>query len=189
MSNGLVLFIFLHVLLSVAGIASGAIVAGGFLCGRRLELLTTFFLATTLATSVTGFLFPVDRLMPAHIVGMVSVVLLSVAYMMRGGTSRGRRMAFVASALAALYLECIFADRAGVYENPAPPATCPHSNRTPVCRRPSPGSDCLYWPRSCVRAARRQEIAGNVGHAGISGRSCPLIPQSADHPTRRSLPA
>ena len=38
------------------------------------------FLLTTILTSVTGFLFPARRqLLPSHIVGILSLVLLAVA--------------------------------------------------------------------------------------------------------------
>jgi hypothetical protein len=54
-------FTLLHVLLSLAGIGSGLIVVYGLLTGKPLNGLTAIFLVTTILTSVTGFLFPVER--------------------------------------------------------------------------------------------------------------------------------
>ena len=45
-----------HVLISLAGIASGFVVIFGLLGGKRLNRWTVFFLATTVLTSVTGYL-------------------------------------------------------------------------------------------------------------------------------------
>src|SRR4029453_2110513 len=76
-------FTFLHVLLSLIGIASGLVVTFGWVTGRRLEGWTALFLATTVATSVTGFGFPFDHLLPSHKVGIVSLVALALAILAR----------------------------------------------------------------------------------------------------------
>ena len=52
-------FTFVHVLLSLVGIASGLLVVYGMLRGKRFVGATALFLVTTVLTSVTGFLFPV----------------------------------------------------------------------------------------------------------------------------------
>jgi hypothetical protein len=65
--------------LSLIGIASGFVVMFGFLAGRRRRFWTILFLITTLATSVTGFGFPVEHLLPSHIVGALSLLVLAVA--------------------------------------------------------------------------------------------------------------
>jgi hypothetical protein len=72
-------FTLLHVLISLAGIGTGFIVVYGMLDGRRLEGWTGIFLVTTVLTSATGFLFPVEHLLPSHIVGTISLVVLAVA--------------------------------------------------------------------------------------------------------------
>jgi hypothetical protein len=61
----------LHVLISLAGIGSGFVVMFGLLTGKRLDRWTAVFLTTTAMTSVTGFGFPFDHLLPAHIVGHI----------------------------------------------------------------------------------------------------------------------
>lgn len=69
----------LHVVISLIGIASGLIVMYGFLVGKRLNGITAIFLVTTALTSVSGFGFPFDHLLPSHIVGIISLVVLAVA--------------------------------------------------------------------------------------------------------------
>ena len=54
-------FTLVHVLISLVGIASGLVVVFGLLTGKRLDGWTALFLATTVATSVTGFAFPFDH--------------------------------------------------------------------------------------------------------------------------------
>jgi hypothetical protein len=56
-------FTFVHVLLGLTGIGTGVMVVIGLLTGKRLDGWTALFLATTAATSVTGFLFPFHELL------------------------------------------------------------------------------------------------------------------------------
>ncbi len=51
----------------------------GLLTGKRLDGLTAVFLTTTVLTSVTGFGFPFEHLLPSHKVGIISLVILAVA--------------------------------------------------------------------------------------------------------------
>ena len=72
-------FTLVHVVISLVAIAAGFITLFGLLAGKRLELWTAIFLATTIATSVTGFGFPIHQVGPPHIVGAISLVILAVA--------------------------------------------------------------------------------------------------------------
>jgi hypothetical protein len=72
-------YTFLHVLISLVGIGAGLIVMFGLLGAKRLDGWTGLFLTTTVLTSVTGFGFPFEHLLPSHIVGVISLVLLAVA--------------------------------------------------------------------------------------------------------------
>jgi hypothetical protein len=69
----------LHVVISLVGIGSGLIVMFGFFKGKRFDSLTAVFLITTVLTSVTGFGFPFDHLLPSHKVGIISLVVLALA--------------------------------------------------------------------------------------------------------------
>jgi hypothetical protein len=97
---------FVHVLLSLVGIFSGVIVLLGLLAARRCDGWTALFLLTTVATSATGFALPADRLLPSHIVGVISLVVLAVAILARYGRdlSGAWRWIYVVTAMVALYL-------------------------------------------------------------------------------------
>ena len=77
-----------HVLISLVAIVSGFVVVFGLLTARRLDGWTALFLWTTVATSVTGFFFPVHRFMPSHAIGIVSLIVLSVAIVARYPNAR-----------------------------------------------------------------------------------------------------
>jgi hypothetical protein len=99
-------FTALHVILSLVGIASGAVVLIGMLGGRQLEGLTALFLATTVLTSVTGFFFPFTKLLPSHVVGIISLVVLAAALaaLYVFDLAGAWRWIYVAGAVLALYL-------------------------------------------------------------------------------------
>ena len=50
---------FVHTLLSLIALVAGLVVVIGLLGSRTLPLWTVLFLVTAVATSVTGFFFPV----------------------------------------------------------------------------------------------------------------------------------
>src|SRR5258708_8493726 len=76
---GMTVFTFVHVVISLIGIGSGCVVAYGFFTAKRLDNWTAIFLTTTILTSVTGFFFPVERFMPSHAIGILSLLVLAVA--------------------------------------------------------------------------------------------------------------
>lgn len=98
-------FTLFHVALSLLGIAAGFVVVWGFLTARRLDAWTAVFLAATILTSVTGFLFPIERFTPAHAVGILSLVALGLAVAARyAGRLAGRwRTTNVVAALISQY--------------------------------------------------------------------------------------
>ena len=99
-------FTLFHVVLSLVGIVAGLVVLAGMFGSRLQRGWTALFLATTVLTSVTGFLFPFERVLPSHVVGVISLVVLAIAiaalYLYH--LARSWRWIYVASALAALYL-------------------------------------------------------------------------------------
>jgi hypothetical protein len=94
-----------HVILSVIGIGSGMIVLFGLLDGQLLRLINLFFLVTTIATSLTGFLFPFKGITPGIKLGILSMIALAVAMtaLYRFRLAGPWRTAFVVSAMLALY--------------------------------------------------------------------------------------
>jgi hypothetical protein len=104
-------FTLVHVLISLVGIGSGFVVVYGLLAGKRLDGWTATFLATTILTSVTGFFFPVEHILPSHIVGVISLVALAVALLARYGRhmQKSWRSVYVICAMIALYLNVFVA--------------------------------------------------------------------------------
>ena len=102
-------FTMVHVIISLIGIASGIIVMFGLLGSNRMPGMTAIFLLFTILTSATGFLIPpllTEKLLPSHMVGILSLVLLAIAcialYAMK--LSGAWRWIYVVTAMASLYL-------------------------------------------------------------------------------------
>jgi hypothetical protein len=96
----------IHTLISLAGIFSGLIVMFGLLAGKRLDGWTKWFLITTVATSVTGFGFPLHHFGAPHVVGIISLAVLALAIYARYARQLAGswRWIYIVSALMALYL-------------------------------------------------------------------------------------
>jgi hypothetical protein len=99
-------FTLLHVVISLVGIGTGFIVMYGITTGQRLPRWTAWFLAFTVLTSLTGFLFPLKQIGPPHIFGVISLVVLALAlYGLYGAKLAGSwRWIYVAGAVIAQYL-------------------------------------------------------------------------------------
>jgi hypothetical protein len=101
-------FTLLHVIISLVAIVGGLIVLAAMLGSQQSGFWTGIFLLTTVLTSVTGFMFPFTGFTPALAVGALSLVLLLVAiaglylFHLEGAW----RWIYVATAMAALYLNC-----------------------------------------------------------------------------------
>jgi hypothetical protein len=99
-------FTSLHVVLSLIGILTGMVVLFGMLGSKINTGWTLLFLGATVSTSVTGYFFPSDKILPSHIVGGISLVVLAIAilalyaYHLAGSW----RWIYVTSAVIALYL-------------------------------------------------------------------------------------
>ena len=133
MNGGLQFLTVAHVLISLAGIASGFVVIYGFLTGRRLDLWTAIFLATTVLTSLTGFFFPIERLTPGIVIGIVSLLVLAVAMMARyrAHLAGHARAAYVVSAVIALYLNVLVLIVQSFQKVPALKALAPTQSEPP----------------------------------------------------------
>jgi hypothetical protein len=107
----LTIYTFIHVIISLVGIFSGFVVLLGLLSRKRLDGWTALFLTTTVATSVTGFFFPVHHFMPSHGVGIISLVVLALAIYARQSRhlSGAWRKTYVVTAVMALYLNVFVA--------------------------------------------------------------------------------
>lgn len=99
-------FTTLHVIISLIAIVSGIIVMFGLLGSKRMPGLTAIFLLFTILTSATGFLFPSEKLLPSHMIGILSLVLLAIACIALYGMklSGAWRWIYVLTAVVSLYL-------------------------------------------------------------------------------------
>jgi hypothetical protein len=100
-------FTTVHVIISLLAIVSGLVaVLVGMLKADRMPRWTAFFLITTILTSVTGFMFPATKLLPSHIVGIISLLLLALAlFALYGKHLAGTwRAMYVVTAVISLYL-------------------------------------------------------------------------------------
>jgi hypothetical protein len=123
----------MHVLISLLGIASGLVVVIGLLAVRRLHGWTALFLTTTVATSVTGFVLPADHVLPSHVVGALSLLVLTIAIVARyprdlAGPWRG---IYVISAVTALYLNVFVGIFQAFLKVPALKAAAPTQSEPP----------------------------------------------------------
>lgn len=102
---GMTMFTFIHVLISLIAILAGFIVLYGLVTSNLMNGWTTVFLAATLATSVTGFLFHFHGVTPAIVLGVLSIIALAAAAAGRYGfhLSGAWRWIYVAGSVLALY--------------------------------------------------------------------------------------
>ena len=101
--------ILIHTIISLIAIVAGLVVMFGMLGSKRQSGLTAIFLVFTILTSATGFVIPpflTEKLLPSHMIGILSLVLLAVAcialYVMK--LAGPWRRIYVVTALVALYL-------------------------------------------------------------------------------------
>lgn len=100
----------LHVLISIVGLVTGFVTVAGMLRSQWLIHWNQSFLITTIATSLTGFMFH-SAFGPAHVIGWISLLVLAIAlvalYVFK---LRGRwRWVYSTAATSALYLNCFVA--------------------------------------------------------------------------------
>lgn len=126
-------FTMLHVILSLVGIFAGFVVVFGMFSSKTLEGWTALFLATTVLTSATGFLFPREHILPSHIVGVISLVVLAIAiYALYSRHLAGSwRWIYVVGAVVALYLNVFVAVFQSFLKLPALNALAPTQSEPP----------------------------------------------------------
>ena len=105
-------FTLVHVLFSVVGLAAGLIVLERLLRNRALGLSNTIFLAATILTSVSGFLFPSKGVFtPAQTLGVISLAVLAIALLALyfGNLIGAWRWIYVVTAVLAFYFNAFVA--------------------------------------------------------------------------------
>lgn len=158
-------FTLLHVLISLIGIGSGLIALYGLLNGRLLSGWTPLFLVSTVLTSVTGFLFPVEHLLPSHKVGILSLIVLAIAnaalYLFH--LAGKWRAIYVISVLTALYLNLLCRGCAVVPENPRSARHGTQRERTAVPGRADHRAAFFH----CAGGLRDQALPGRSGTCNL----------------------
>ena len=126
-------FTLFHVLISLIGIVAGLVVLAALLQGQRTDRWTNVYFATTVATSVTGFFFPVAHLLPSHVVGLISLVILGVAMYARyrRDLTGTWRKVYVVGVMLALYLNVFVAVIQSFLKIPALKALAPTQSEPP----------------------------------------------------------
>ena len=129
----LTIYTIIHVVISLVGIASGFVVMYGLFNGRHLDGWTRLFLATTVATSVTGFGFPVHHFLPSHGVGILSLIVLTLAILARYTfhLAGAWRRVYVVGAAVALYLNVFVGIVQAFQKVPALKAMAPTQSELP----------------------------------------------------------
>jgi hypothetical protein len=126
-------FTLVHVGLSLVGILAGLVVLFGMFGAKRLDGWTALFLATTVLTSVTGYFFPRDHILPSHIVGAVSLVVLAIAiFALYSRHLAGPwRWIYVTAAVVSLYLNVFVGVVQSFLKVPMLNALAPTQSETP----------------------------------------------------------
>jgi hypothetical protein len=108
-TSALPAFTVFHVAISLAAIASGFVVSFGMIANKRLDRWSAFFLATTVATSVTGFGFPIKGMTPGIAFGIISLAVLTLVIYARywRRLSGIWRPVYVVGSLFAFYLNFV----------------------------------------------------------------------------------
>jgi hypothetical protein len=101
--------ILIHVIISLIAIVAGLAVMFGMLGSKSQPGLTAIFLIFTILTSATGFIIPpflFEKLLPSHLFGIISLVLLAIACVALYGMKLAGawRWIYVLTALISLYL-------------------------------------------------------------------------------------
>ena len=105
MSTSLFVLVVVHVAISLVGIAAGFVWMAGLVRRHESRFWTNMFLAFTVLTSLTGFLFPFVKVTPGIVLGVLSMFALGLAIYARPG----RRLAgtwntsYIVSGLVAQY--------------------------------------------------------------------------------------
>ena len=81
--SGLTAFTLFHTALSLVQLVSGIVVVIELMGSRSSGPWLLVYLVSAIATSVTGFLFPVDKFLPSHAFGIISLVLLLLVILAR----------------------------------------------------------------------------------------------------------
>ncbi len=109
MPGFLAIYTILHVVISLVAIAAGFVVMLQMIQRRESAKWTVLFLAMTILTSVTGFGFPITRITPGLVFGVISLIALGLALYARyiRRSSPKWRAIYIVTALLSQYLNVV----------------------------------------------------------------------------------
>jgi len=95
-----------HTWLSIVAILTGLPMAAALLNGHLSRRWNGLYLSTSAATDITGYAFPFSGILPSHVVGAISLLLLAVAaYALYGrALAGGWRRTYAVTAMLSFYL-------------------------------------------------------------------------------------
>jgi hypothetical protein len=125
--------VLIHVAISLIGIVSGFVVVFGLLGAKKLDGWTALFLTSTVLTSVSGFLLPAHKILPSHIIGAISLVVLALALFARyvRHLDGGWRSTYVVTSTVALYFNVFVLVAQSFMKVPALKALAPTQSEPP----------------------------------------------------------
>ncbi|MFI4913976.1 MAG: hypothetical protein ACHQAR_02155 [Steroidobacterales bacterium] len=166
---GIAPFTAIHVLLSLVGFASGLVVLFGLCTANPMNHWTLLFLATTLATCLTGFFLPMHRFTPALGAGILSMYVLAAAI-----AARYRfhlvglwRWIYVICAVAALYLNSVVLVLQSFLKVPALHALAPNGSEPALVR--VQGAVLVFFLITGFLAVKGFRPAGGLAAAPAAG--------------------
>jgi hypothetical protein len=129
-STGFVLF---HTALSLIAIATGLVVVRGLIRNDPMNGWTLWFWIMTVATTLTGFLFPFKEFTPAIGTGIVATVVLVATIPARYAFHYAGpwRRVYVIGTVISLYLNCFVLVVQAFLKVPALHALAPQGNEPP----------------------------------------------------------
>jgi hypothetical protein len=122
-----------HVIISLVAIVAGLVAMVAYARGHWLAKTMHVFLWTTVATTVTGFLFPFNGFTPAIGTGIVSSVVLALAvWALYGAKLRAAsRTVYAITAVIGLYLNLFVLVVQSFLKIPALHSVAPQGNEPP----------------------------------------------------------
>jgi hypothetical protein len=140
-------FTILHVAISLIGIGTGLIVLLGLLSGKLLSPWNGIFLLFTILTSVTGFLFPYEKVTPGIILGVLSMIALIIALgALRLPSQRNLAHHLCRHCADRSLLQLLRPHRADLYEGSLLPCSGPNRHRNALQDRSTPPSSHHHRP-------------------------------------------
>lgn len=131
--SGLAAFTLFHTALSLVQLVSGIIVVIALVGSRNGGPWLWVYLVSAIATSVTGFGFPVDKFLPSHAFGIISLVLLLLVILARYTfhLARAWRWIYTVGLVITVYLDAFVAIVQAFLKIPALHALAPTGSEPP----------------------------------------------------------